>query len=111
MNCITEGKTPLGDPCVRIDPISLLQGDIKALLPYLQAFAETGTLEPLQEPPLQGDCEGKLERASELAFVLAKRIQELEELLKEWKKFGQAIYESKTSDMLLAETVQLLGEE
>jgi len=38
------------------DYFKFSQGDIKALLPYLQAYAETGQLEP-QQSPLQGESE------------------------------------------------------
>lgn len=78
---ITKGTLPNGNPCITfkdqfdekcemiVSPDTLLrfafedvaylsQEDMKALLPYLQAFAESGTFEP-QESPLQG-VDGKI---------------------------------------------------
>lgn len=104
--------------------------EVKAILPYLQAYAETGTLE------LQGEDEEDL--ASELATMQeagvamaasivdqGKRIEELqgdlasavshikalEQLVREWKKYGQSVWECKHPDELVYLTEQLLGEE
>lgn len=58
------------------DHILLSQEDIKALLPYLQSFVDSGTLEP-QESPLQGESK---EQALEQLIVLKDKIS-LEEQL------------------------------
>lgn len=117
------------------------QDQIKGLVPYLQSFAESGTLEsqsPLQGveylgvvpnllSPLQGgeDEKDKAERASELAFVLAKRIQALEgdlvqavehikaleQLLIEWKRYELSPHGAMPLDELVSLTEELLEEE
>lgn len=99
------------------------QEDIKSLLPYLQAFAETGRLElPLQALPLQG---GELTDAFEpenLIKVSAeqnikiyeqeKRIKTLERLVKEWSECATTDdYPFSCFDELQEQTNQLLGEE
>jgi hypothetical protein len=72
------------------------QEDIKALLPYLQSFAETGRLElPPQDTPLQGGTLADAFKPENLIRASAeqnckiyeqeKRIKELERLLKRWK--------------------------
>jgi len=45
MNFITKGETDFREPSIRIIPLSLTQDEIKFLLPYLQNFVETGTLD------------------------------------------------------------------
>lgn len=72
------------------------QDQIKSLLPYLQAFAESGTLEP-QETTLQGEDEQ------------GKRIKELEQLVREWRSTVFAS-SSLALNNLQKKTSQLLGE-
>lgn len=48
--------------------ILLSQNDIKAILPYLQSFAEQGTLEPQESPLARGrweDCRDRYNRRSQ----------------------------------------------
>lgn len=91
------------------------QEDIKSLLPYLQAFAETGTLEPLQDTTLQGRL-----LAHTIIDVQAKNIRDLKQLVRGWKSFaGDLIYmmddsmdeESPDYQDLANRTSNLLGEE
>lgn len=56
---------------VETDYFKFSQEDIKTLLPYLQSFASSGTLEPTQEPTLQGG-ESTLKRLSELQNCIQK---------------------------------------
>jgi hypothetical protein len=55
------------------------------------------------------DLEGNLERASELVFELAKRIQSLEQLVREWRN-SRLLSFSELNDLHIR-TNQLLGEE
>lgn len=87
--------------------------EVKAILPYLQAYAETGTFD-LSRLEL---CLQELEKARRgKAYYMRQLhgqidyIAELEELLEEWKKYGQGISGSKHPDELVHLTEQLLEE-
>jgi len=111
--------------------------DIKTLLPYLQAFAQTGQLEPLsvtaarehgdsllqkysqsQEPTLQGEnlfgdidqLHQKLKRENAILAATNKYVKDLKQLVREWKKYGQSPFGSKHPDELVHMSEQLLGE-
>lgn len=142
---ITKGTLPNGNPCIEFkdqfdedcrisinhhtalkfnivwqSAVYFSQEDVKALLPYLQAFAESGTLEP---SPLQGGDE----RVDMLAKASAKRvldaleeknkcIQDLTQLVKEWREFAArwGIFPNssiKRKIELYDKTAQLLNEE
>lgn len=162
---IEKGKTPNNCPCIKFkdyydvdckivaqDPLlrfTIKSGDtvlasefaifdqeqIKQLLPYLQSFAETGTLEP-QESPLQGgdiaeaidaikdeltiDQSKRIEalvqtsaRLNYKNYHAEKHIKAIEELLRKWRGFGLVndISESTLWADLDKHTAQLLGEE
>lgn len=111
--------------------------EVRELLPYLQAFAETGTFSfPAEEPEDPEEEEMGLEEEfaamQEAGIAMAaniadqgihiealtrtindacEHIEALERLVREWYKFGQASCNAKTSDMLLAETEELLEED
>src|SRR2546429_2065884 len=64
------------------DYFKFSQEQIKALLPYLQAFAETGSLSPLQG-------ERKLD----------KHIAELEELVRDWRSLFEVVSNSTLEEL------------
>lgn len=91
---------------------SFTQDDIKALLPYLHAFAEHGTLSPLQG----GDDEYKTVPLQE-ENEKDKRIKQLEDLVERWRDMASETY-GDNEDLLpddflymCKKTNQLLGEE
>jgi len=131
------------------------QEDIKTLLPYLQAFAETGQLEPpsvtsakehgsallqryseAQEPTLQGGSllEESIKKTASLIrqaseqekriddlvettarqnfnnYEQEKRIQALEQLVKEWSSCNWSVASARDLKKLQEKTSQLLGE-
>lgn len=96
------------------------QEDIKTLLPYLQSFAETGTIEP-QEPTLQGDdidqLYEKVKRENAILAATNEYVKELKQLVREWRHFFDAVEEligdthSESGEKLTERTTQLLGEE
>ncbi len=96
------------------DYFKLLQEDMKSLLPYLQAFAETGTLEPATESPLQGEEErinaiakASAKRVLDIIEAQNKRIEALQNLVREWlTTVGENEFQG-----LQEQTAQLLGEE
>lgn len=121
---------------VGVGSAQLSQEDIQALLPYLQSFAETGQLEPTQEPTLQGeetqliyaavieDPSKRIQALLELFQKQDNRIDDLvettacmnyrnyryEQLLLEWKKYGQPSSDSKSPDELVHLTDQIIRE-
>ena len=89
------------------------QEDIKDLLPYLQLFTETGTIEPLQrdmsvtqiaaeirqEQHIIKELENKLEKEKkEKAYYLRQldkqidQIADLEELIEKWRTISEVIH-------------------
>lgn len=110
------------------------QEDIKALLPYLQSFAETGQLEPSADTPLQGgslaeafkpEQNVKLYEQSQLIDRLTKekayclsqldkqvdKIAELEEVVEKWRNIVERGGNGEDLNELQEKTIQLLGEE
>lgn len=128
------------------DVAQFTQGQIKTLLPYIQSFAETGTLElqggSVDEKKLELDkaikgrdyymrqcdkqvdeianLEDQLETMQEAGVAMAnnivdqgKRIEALQELVREWRAFGWTDDVSGSLEWLDLDTksAQLLGEE
>lgn len=112
------------------------QEQVKQLLPYLQSFAETGTLEPATESTLQGGSlldesikktaslvrenkrlEAELETMQEAGVAMAasivdqgKRIEAFQELVRGWQNTHGCACPHCYPD-LHKKTAQLLGEE
>jgi len=103
------------------DYFKFSQEDIKALLPYLQSFAETGQLEP--QSPLQGESainEAKLEleKAKKEASYYKRQcdqyvdqIANLEELIEDWRNIVERNLGGNKLNEVQKRTIQLLGED
>lgn len=102
-----------GDTSMHAPFTYFTRDEVKAILPYLQVYAETGSLE-LQESPLKGEEINSIDVQIAYAAVIEdpkKRIEALEQLLREWKKYGQPSFDSKSPDEQAHLTEQLLGED
>lgn len=126
-----------GDTSMHAPFTHFTRDEVKAILPYLQAYAETGTFEPTQMLSLQG-VEEKIamdavindpakridallelfqdqgERIASLEGDLAQAVEHinaLEQLARDWRQHWLSPFGSKAPDELVHLTEQLLRED
>jgi len=104
------------------------QEDIKALLPYLQSFAETGQLEP--QSPLQGgdaaemrqktlvSLQEQLDKAKKEASYYRRQcdqyvdqVANLEDLIEDWRNIVERNLGGNKLNEVQKRTIQILGED
>lgn len=117
-----------GDVSMHAPFTHFTRDEVKAILPSLQAYVNSGTLEPQESEDLASELAtmqeagvamaanivDQGERIASLEGDLAQAVEHinaLEQLLREWKKYGQPSFDSKHPDELVHLTEQLLGEE
>lgn len=99
-----------GDISMHAPFTHFMREEVKAILPYLQGYVNNGTLE-LQEAGTDIVDQGKrIEALIETSARMNVRNYRYEQLLLEWKKYGQSPFDSKSPDELVHLTDELIRE-
>lgn len=117
-----------GDTSMHAPFTHFTRDEVKAILPYLQAYVNSGTLEPQESEDLASELAtmqeagvamaasivDQGERIASLKGDLAQAVEHikaLEQLLREWRQHWLSPFGSKAPDELVCLTEQLLGED
>lgn len=117
-----------GDVSMHAPFTHFTRDEVKAILPYLQAYVNSGTLEPQESEDLASELAtmqeagvamaanivDQGERIASLKGDLAQAVEHikaLEQLLREWRQHWLSPFGSKAPDELVCLTEQLLGED
>lgn len=117
-----------GDVSMHAPFTHFTRDEVKAILPYLQAYVNSGTLEPQESEDLASELAtmqeagvamaanivDQGERIASLKGDLAQAVEHikaLEQLLREWRQHWLSPFGSKAPDELVHLTEQLLGED